>query len=151
MRYFALFLILNFAALAIGGLFTKDGVASIWYQSLHKAPWTPPGWVFGAAWTTIMVCFSVFMANAWCATDDRKKIGLRYALQWILNVSWNPLFFHQHAVLAGLGVITSLLVLVVALLWWYRKQSPLNWIWISPYAVWLVIATSLNAYIYWMN
>lgn len=37
-----LFLVLNFAALAIGGLFTGDGVPSEWYQNLNKAPWTPP-------------------------------------------------------------------------------------------------------------
>lgn len=44
-----LFLLLNFAGLAIGGLFTGNAVSSEWYQNLAKAPWTPPGWVFGAA------------------------------------------------------------------------------------------------------
>jgi tryptophan-rich sensory protein len=52
-----LFFILNFAALAVGGLFTGSGVSSEWYQNLDKAPWTPPGWVFGAAWPFIMICF----------------------------------------------------------------------------------------------
>lgn len=40
-----IFLILNFAALAIGGLSTSSGVTSEWYNALNKAPWTPPGWV----------------------------------------------------------------------------------------------------------
>jgi len=44
-----LFLLINFAALALGGLATSDGVVSLWYQNLNQAPWTPPGWVFGAA------------------------------------------------------------------------------------------------------
>ena len=60
-----LFLIINFGGLFIGGLFTGEGVPSDWYQNLNKAPWTPPGWVFGAAWTTIMICFSVYMAILW--------------------------------------------------------------------------------------
>jgi tryptophan-rich sensory protein len=47
-----IFLALNFAALAIGGLFTSKGVSSDWYAGIAKAPWTPPGWAFGAAWTT---------------------------------------------------------------------------------------------------
>ena len=57
-----LFLIINFGGLFIGGLFTGEGVPSDWYQNLNKAPWNPPGWVFGAAWTTVMICFSVYMA-----------------------------------------------------------------------------------------
>ncbi|MDH3796458.1 MAG: tryptophan-rich sensory protein, partial [Flavobacteriaceae bacterium] len=56
------FLVLNFGALALGSLFTNMGISSDWYSELSKAPWTPPGWVFGAAWTTIMLCFSVYMA-----------------------------------------------------------------------------------------
>ena len=55
-----IFLLINFAGLFIGGLFTGEGVPSDWYQNLNKAPWTPPGWVFGFAWTTIMICFSLF-------------------------------------------------------------------------------------------
>ena len=52
--YVALFGVLNFVGLAIGGLATGPGVSSDWYAGLDKAPWTPPGWVFGAAWTAVM-------------------------------------------------------------------------------------------------
>ena len=41
------FLFLNFGALALGGLFAGSGAGSNWYAELNKAPWTPPGWVFG--------------------------------------------------------------------------------------------------------
>ena len=40
------FLIINFGGLAIGQVWTGDGVTSEWYTSLNQAPWTPPGWVF---------------------------------------------------------------------------------------------------------
>ena len=53
-----IFLIINFTALAFGGLFTSEGVPSEWYLSLLKAPWTPPGWVFGFAWSIIMICYA---------------------------------------------------------------------------------------------
>ena len=33
---FVLFLIVNFGALALGGLFTGSGVASDWYQNMDK-------------------------------------------------------------------------------------------------------------------
>ncbi|MBT6953110.1 MAG: tryptophan-rich sensory protein [Flavobacteriaceae bacterium] len=81
-----LFLVLNFAALAIGGFFTGDGVTSEWYQNLNKAPWTPPGWVFGAAWTSIMILFALYMAFL-IKPENRKTIILIYSVQWILNVA----------------------------------------------------------------
>ena len=51
------FIIINFGGLAIGSWLMNNGPLSIWYTSLNQAPWTPEGWVFGAAWTTIMFCF----------------------------------------------------------------------------------------------
>jgi len=66
-----IFLVLNLGALALGGLFTNKGVPSDWYIGLIKAPWTPPGWVFGVAWTTIMICFAVYMAYLWPSSTDK--------------------------------------------------------------------------------
>lgn len=88
-----IFLALNFGALALGGLFTSQGVSSDWYLNLSKAPWTPPGWVFGFAWTSIMLCFSFYMAEAWTLIENKKFLITVYTLQWILNVGWNPAFF----------------------------------------------------------
>ena len=48
-KTFVLFFVLNFAALALGGLFTGSGVTSDWYTKANQAPWTPPGFVFGLA------------------------------------------------------------------------------------------------------
>jgi tryptophan-rich sensory protein len=36
------FLLLNFAALALGGLLQGEGAGSTWYRGLDTAPWTPP-------------------------------------------------------------------------------------------------------------
>jgi tryptophan-rich sensory protein len=148
---FILFLILNFGALAIGGFFTGSEVSSDWYTELNKAPWTPPGWVFGVAWTTIMVFFTFYMTYA---VKDTKKLSLLislFAVQWLLNVSWNPIFFYFHQVLFGLLVITSLTILIAVLLYKYWSELRLKSLLILPYLIWLVIATSLNAYIFIQN
>ncbi|WNJ20269.1 TspO/MBR family protein [Pontibacter sp. G13] len=147
---FLLFLVLNFAALGIGGFFTGQGVPSDWYQSLDKAPWTPPGWVFGAAWTTVMLTFSAYMAVAWDRFESRNLILGLYLLQWVLNVAWNPVFFQMHWVGIGLVVITALALLVWYLLLAHAEEMGLHRFWVLPYVMWLTIATSLNAYI-WMN
>ncbi len=144
-KNFVIFFVLNFAALGIGGFLMGDGPSGEWYQNLIKAPWTPPGWVFGAAWTTIMLCFSIYMAYL-VEADSSKTILYLFGLQWILNVGWNPIFFDQHHMLLGLITIISLTVLVGYFLFRYRTVLGWKSLLIAPYFVWLCIATSLNWY-----
>lgn len=142
-----IFLILNFGALAIGGIFTAKGVLSDWSIALIKAPWTPPGWVFGFAWTTIMICFSLYMAIIWQAVTNKKEIIFLYLIQWALNVSWNPAFFYFRQTEIALLILLSLTVMVGLFL--FRFKPLLNWksVLILPYFIWLLIANSLNAFI----
>ena len=142
-----IFRLLNFAALAIGGLFTGTGITSDWYTSLNQAPWTPPGWVFGAAWTTIMICFTLYMTFLYEQVSKKRVLVLLFAVQWILNVSWNPIFFKFQHITLGLVVITSLTAVVALLLVKYWNDIKAKSILLLPYLIWLCIATSLNAYI----
>ncbi|NOU58527.1 TspO/MBR family protein [Marinifilum caeruleilacunae] len=146
-----LFLLINFGALAIGSIFTSKGVPSEWYAGLNKAPWTPPGWTFGLAWSTIMICFSFYMAYLWPKAENRNLLILLFALQWILNVSWNPTFFYFHFVLAGLLVILLLTLLTSFFLLYYTSTLKWKSLFILPYVLWLLVATSLNAYILLKN
>ena len=146
-----LFLILNFGALALGSIFTSKGVPSDWYTNLNKAPWTPPGWMFGFAWTTIMICFTFFMAYAVKETKKLKSLIILFSLQWVLNVTWNPVFFYFQNPLAGLLIITSLTLLVGFLLYQHLHILKLKSLYIAPYFLWLLIATSLNAYVLFNN
>lgn len=146
-----LFLLVNFAALGLGGLFTSSGVSSDWYQNMNQAPWTPPGWVFGAAWTSIMIFFAFFMTYAWEVSTDRSMLLALFVVQWILNVAWNPIFFYFHEALIGLIVISALTLLVYYLMLKFSKDIRWKALLILPYALWLAIATSLNAYIYLYN
>ena len=145
------FLFLNFGALALGGLFAGSGAGSNWYAELNKATWTPPGWVFGFAWTTIMLCFSVYMATLYTKTKSVKTIILLYAIQWALNVAWNPIFFYLHKPIIGLIVIVALTSLVTYFLFRYRSLQKGYTLLLLPYVIWLFIATTLNAYVVFMN
>lgn len=146
-----IFLVLNFAALGIGGMFTKTGVPSDWYQNLNKAPWTPPGWMFGLAWTTIMITFSVYMAYVWGKTDNKTFLATLYIFQWILNVGWCLVFFKNQLVLLGFIVILALTILIAYMLFAGFAQYKYWALLVLPYFLWLVIATSLNAYIQFNN
>ena len=145
------FLFLNFGALALGGLFAGSGAGSNWYAELNKAPWTPPGWVFGFAWTTIMLCFSVYMATLYTKTKSVRTIITLYAIQWALNVAWNPIFFYLHKPIIGLIVIVALSSLVTYFLFRYRSSQKGFSLLLLPYVIWLFIATSLNAYVVFVN
>ena len=150
---FVLFLVLNFGALALGSIFTAAGVTSSWYVNANQAPWTPPGFVFGLAWSTIMLCFSFYMVRL---TDGVYKIKPKtiyviYAIQWLLNVIWNPIFFYFHK--AGLALLIIIL-LFVTVAWFLRvgkRQSVVSMLLVLPYFLWLLTAISLNAYIVMAN
>jgi tryptophan-rich sensory protein len=146
-----LFLFLNFLALALGGLFTADGVSSVWYQTLNKAPWTPPGWVFGAAWTFLMICYAIYLAIVWKEKSMQKKNFALYAMQWILNVSWNPIFFYYHQDILGLINLILLSAVLFGTAIINVKSFRAATVLILPYIIWLCIATSLNAYITFNN
>ena len=144
------FLILNFSALAIGSLFTNSGVSSEWYQNLSKAPWTPPGWVFGVAWSSIMIFFAIYMAYL-IKLKPKKIIIILYSIQWILNIAWNPVFFYFQEITLGLICISLLTALITVLFFKYLKKQKIKTLLLAPYAIWLFIATSLNAYIFLYN
>ena len=144
------FLVLNFSALAIGSWLMNNGPITNWYMNLNQAPWTPPGWVFGVAWTTIMICFSVYMAYLFMEISNINLI-LLYLTQLGLNISWNYIFFNQHAIGLGLFCIMALTIIVTLFLINYRKLLQFKSLLIVPYFLWLLIATSLNAYIYFYN
>jgi benzodiazapine receptor len=146
-----IFLILNFGALALGGLLMGDGPSSEWYEGLNRAPWTPPGWTFGAAWSTIMLCFSVYMALLWPRVESLKLLSGLYGLQLLLNIGWNPVFFHFHSPLLGFGIIIGLTLLIAFILFFYWAELKASSLLLLPYLLWLIVATSLNGYVVLAN
>ena len=148
---FVVFLILNLTALSIGGIFTSDGVVSDWYQNLNKAPWTPEGWVFGAAWGIVMLTFSLYMAFAYEETEDKKGLVYLFIFQFLLNTSWNFFFFGLNNVALALVDISALTTVIYYLWIKYLRKMILQSSFILPYVVWISIALSLNTYIYIQN
>ena len=144
-----LFAVINFAALGIGALLMGNPRTNEWYQRANKAPWTPPNWVFGAAWTSIMICFSFFlwMAVRNAGTYNLNVLYIMLAIQWFLNVVWNPVFFRWHQAALGLVLIIALEGVVGWFMVWGFINLQAAGALVVPYFVWLLIAASLNAYV----
>jgi len=144
------FVLINFSALAIGVFLMNDGPRSQWYSSLNKAPWSPPGWVFGLAWSSIMLLFSVYMT--FLVKEIRsKKIMILFSAQFLLNIVWNYLFFNQHLISLGLLNILFLTILMFYFLVNFKQTLKSKSFFVLPYCLWLVLATSLNLYIALFN
>jgi tryptophan-rich sensory protein len=144
--------VVNFLALGLGVLLMDNGPQTSWYTSLNQAPWTPVNWVFGFAWSAIMLCFSFYMTKlSLLYSKLNTKIIILFSIQFFLNFIWNYIFFNQHQVALGLLTIVLLWLLVGYFTFNYLKILKFNTILIAPYLVWLTIATSLNAYILYYN
>ena len=145
-KSFILFIIINFSALAIGTWLMNNGPRSEWYINLNQAPWSPPGWVFGISWSSVMLLFSAFMAYL-VQVDKSKKVLILFSVQFVLNIFWNYLFFNQHLIILGLLNILFLTFLMFYFLVTYKHKLKNKWFFVLPYCIWLIVATSLNLYI----
>jgi benzodiazapine receptor len=149
-----IFLLLNFGALYIGALLMNGSPAeNEWYLALNKAPWTPPGWVFGVAWTLIMISFSFYM---WKLAGELKgkqlsALWVLFTIQWVLNVLWNPVFFNWHQPIIALVVLILLFAVLVFLQINFADAKPIYLLTILPYLIWLLIAFSMNLFVVLFN
>ncbi len=134
----------------IGIPFTTTGP---WYDSLEKAPFNPPSWVFGPVWTFLYVMIGYAGWRAWLAEPSRSRtLALRcWWGQLALNASWTPVFFGLQQPEAGL-VVLLLVVAAVAVTWWQlRKTDSIAGMLFVPYFGWVLFATALNAWIVFAN
>ena len=117
-----------------------------WYESLNKATYNPPNYLFGIVWPilyTMMGVVSYFNA---------KHIYKLYILQLVLNGSWSWIFFaHQAPDLAFINIaaLIAVNVLIIKKLW--LKRSFLSFIGYVPYLFWLLFASYLNISISVLN
>lgn len=143
------FLLLSLAAGGAAALWPVDA----WYFELRRPPWTPPGWLFGPAWTLLYVLIGISVWRVWRVGGlrrDRVALAL-FASQWALNVAWTGLFFGLERPDLALGEIVVLLALIAATALRFRRHDgPAAWL-LVPYLGWVAFATALNAAFWWLN
>jgi tryptophan-rich sensory protein len=144
-------LVVCFGVAALGGVSTADAVRE-WYPTLDKPPWTPPNWAFGPIWTFLYASMAV---AAWDVirrgpAPARGATGL-FAVQLVFNALWSPVFFAWHQVLPALVIITLLWACIAGCIATFWARSRLAGALMVPYLVWISVAWSLNAWIWWFN
>ena len=146
----ALFLVACIGGGAASGLATPPGE---WYASLAKPTWTPPGWVFGPAWTLLYTLMALAAWQVWrrrSAMDVRMPLAL-FAIQLALNLAWTPLFFGMQRPGLALAEIVVMLAVILATTASFVRVSTTATILMLPYCAWVCFATALNWAIWQMN
>ncbi|MBA4764346.1 MAG: tryptophan-rich sensory protein [Erythrobacter sp.] len=122
------------------------GADSAWFQALEKPSIFPePKW-FGIVWTIlyVMIGLSVaLVASAWGARGRTAALWM-FAVHFVLNLAWTPVFFSMQQITAALVVIALIvltLLAVIGLFWKVRKLAALL---LLPYLAWVCFATLLN-------
>lgn len=130
----------------LSGRLFPAGSDNPWYRLLIKPGFTPPGWLFGAAWTLLYILLGLALAMILNARGSRRRgvAILLFVAQLIVNLVWSPLFFGAHQVTAALFTIVILFVLATATAFAFgRIRRAAGWL-MAPYLVWLLYATALN-------
>lgn len=145
------FLVLCFAAAALGGWLTAESVDT-WYRALEKPVWTPPSWLFGPVWTALYAAMGVAAWRVWRTADARRKPAVSlFVAQLALNVAWSGLFFGLREPGLALIEIVALLALIVWTTWAFERVDRAAAGLMVPYLLWVVYAFTLNAGLWWLN
>lgn len=133
-----------FLGLLIGRV-SNSGFDNPWFDALAKPAWFPPGWAFGAVWSTLYVLLGIAIAQILHARGARGRAGAisLFLAQLALNLAWTPVFFVAHQVTLAFWLILAILILAGATAVSFRRiRKPAAWL-MLPYLAWLAFATIL--------
>jgi translocator protein len=138
----------------IGGAVTAPTILEPWYQALVKPAWQPPGPAFGIIWTTIYVLGTAAAVLAWRSTTDQKwhrNLVWLFGVNIVLNLLWSVLFFQLLRPDWSLIEVVPFWLSIAALVVYIWPKHKVASLLLTPYLVWVGIATFLNLAIVQLN
>lgn len=127
-------------------IFTMDGMQA--FQTVvNKPSFTPPGYVFGIAWTILYI----LMGISWYLVDSCKPCVIVYFSQLIVNSLWTLIFFGWANYLVALIWTILLLGLIVYMILVFYPKRPLAAYLQIPYLLWTIFATILTYAVFILN
>ncbi|MEF8847314.1 MAG: TspO/MBR family protein [Candidatus Paceibacterota bacterium] len=134
----------------IGAFFTGSSVSG-WYTTIEKPVFTPPGWIFGPAWTLLYLLMGVSLYLVWSRAKTHKKALFVFAVQLVLNTLWSIIFFGLQAPLWGFVEIILLWVAILLTITSFYKINKTAAYLLLPYLAWVSFAAVLNLAIVILN
>lgn len=124
-----------------------------WYAHLHKAPWTPPSYLFAPIWTVMYLLMAVAVWLVWREGGFRKHaVPLTlFVVQLALNGAWSFICFGLHNLPLSVADIMFLwLVLAVCVTLFFRIKPAAGWL-MLVYLLWVSFAAGLNIALWRLN
>lgn len=143
-------------ATALAGSVATDP-KSIWYRSLDKPKWQPPGGLFPIVWTALYTSIAVasgkVLADAERRHDDERARQYKraLALNLLLNAGWSFAFFKFRKLGLAAIVAGALSASSTGLMKEAGKTDPKLGKLLLPYAAWTTFATALSTEIWTRN
>ncbi len=135
-------LLLGYLSAELSGDVAQNG----WFNALEKPDIFPPPATFGIVWAVLWVMLGFALAlvcAAWGAKGRILAIGL-FIVQFLLSLTWTPVFFAMRDMSTALIVIVMVAILAAittAAFWKVRALA--GWLMV-PYLAWILFATVLN-------
>lgn len=135
------------------GWLSGSGYGNDWFDRLVKPEFMPPGWTFGAAWTTLYTLMGVALAMilAEQPSDRRRNALILFFAQLALNFAWSPVFFAGHDIALAAMIIYVMLALAAAAAGQFFRIRALAGALLVPYLAWLCFAAVLTTAIDRLN
>jgi tryptophan-rich sensory protein len=124
-----------------------------WYNTLKKAPLTPPDYVFGPVWTIlyITIAISLFLFYRKDGFKKNSKGTFWFFAQLALNISWSYAFFTLQNPKLAFAIILLLDISIYMTIKEFSKVDVSSSQILYPYFIWVLFATYLNGYIVGAN
>lgn len=127
---------------------------NMWFDSLTKPTWNPPGYLFGPVWTTLYLLMGISLGIVWnnkTTEINKRKAYLLFIVQLFLNFWWSILFFHFHSpALALVDIILMVITIILTIFSFSHFSKTAAWL-LVPYISWVSFATILNYTIWNLN
>ena len=132
----------------------RDNDFLTWYNSLNKPSWTPSPETIGTVWTIlypIIIIVNFIVIKMLINKQISFIVALPFLINLLANLIFTPIQFGlRNLDLALLDILIILITIIWSMLaiWPHKKVLALAFI---PYLIWVVIASSLQAYITFKN
>lgn len=153
--------IIIFVGLGFLNAKTSNNAAGFeWYNTLMKAPLSPPNFLFAIAWSILYILIALSFSFLLSTRDEEifilKRANFKLSVfifigQFIINLLWSYLFWTFRNPFWALIDIILLDILVLLLLFNIVKVSKTSFFLLLPYMCWLFFATYLNFYVVLYN
>ncbi len=119
----------------------------LYAEHLLQAPWSPPGWLFGPAWTfnNIFILLALQMLVS-TSVPKRKHLLILQGCIWFIFFSFGYVYFNRRSpVLAAVWTIGDAILAITSFAMVFKNNRKLAFHYL-PLILWTVFASTVAGY-----